>query len=49
MECPQCKHDNPPNSKFCLKCGSRQENFCPQCQSALPIEAAFCNACGHDL
>ena len=23
MQCPQCRHENPPQAKFCLECGAR--------------------------
>ncbi len=46
MQCPQCKHDNPPQSRFCLECGSRLALKCPSCQADLPSGAKFCNECG---
>jgi len=49
MKCPNCQHENPENSKFCLKCGEKIELRCPQCGNSLPIDALFCNKCGHNL
>jgi len=49
MNCPKCHHDNPHDSRFCLKCGSPMEQACPRCGHALPQDARFCNHCGCDL
>jgi len=46
MKCPQCAHENPPNAKFCLECGSRFALTCPKCRSELPPSAKFCLECG---
>ena len=46
MQCPQCEHDNPPQSKFCLECGIRLALRCPSCNAELPGGARFCNECG---
>jgi hypothetical protein len=45
MECPQCQHENPPQSKFCLDCGAPWPG-CPSCGIELPAGAKFCNECG---
>jgi len=49
MKCPNCQHDNPEDSKFCLECGQKVELKCSECGKTLPIGAKFCNECGHDL
>jgi len=49
MNCPNCKTENPENSKFCLKCGEKIELRCPQCGNSLPVNAFFCNECGYKL
>jgi Double zinc ribbon len=49
MKCPKCQFENPDSSKFCLKCGAKQEIGCPKCGQALPAYARFCNECGYDL
>jgi hypothetical protein len=49
MQCPQCQHENPPQSKFCLDCGARLARKCPSCGIELPAGAKFCNECGQAL
>ena len=49
MRCSSCGVDNPPDSKFCLGCGSPLALACPSCGKALPAFARFCNECGTTL
>jgi len=49
MQCPKCKHENPPEAKFCMDCGVKLENKCPKCGAKLPSEAKFCMECGTKL
>ena len=46
MKCPQCQHDNPPKSSFCLKCGGRLTLTCGSCGADFPSGSRFCNNCG---
>ena len=46
MKCPQCQHDNPPQSSFCLDCGGRLTLTCGSCGVVLPPGSRFCNNCG---
>ena len=46
MKCPQCQHENPPESNFCLGCGIRLSATCSACGIDLPAESRFCNKCG---
>src|SRR5512136_387389 len=46
MKCPQCQHDNPPQSNFCLECGVRLTLTCGSCGADLPSGSKFCNNCG---
>jgi len=46
MQCPRCRHDNPPQSKFCAGCGARLSAACGGCGADLPAGAKFCNQCG---
>ena len=46
MLCPQCRHENPPGSSFCLECGGRLGLKCGSCGTDLPTESKFCNKCG---
>src|SRR5207249_8302668 len=49
MECPQCRHANPPETKFCGECGTRLQSFCSACQAVNPPTNKFCNECGQRL
>ena len=49
MLCPACQHENPPEAKFCLECGSHFSLTCSSCNSALPPGAKFCIECGRAL
>jgi membrane protease subunit (stomatin/prohibitin family) len=56
--CPKCSRVNPPDSKFCMFCGSQLPGTgkeatsgttkkCPECNSDVPGDANFCLKCGH--
>lgn len=47
MQCTRCQHENPPQAKFCLECGTRLALACPKCRAELPPAAKFCSECGH--
>jgi class 3 adenylate cyclase/tetratricopeptide (TPR) repeat protein len=49
MECPQCRHANPPETKFCGECGTRLQSLCPACQTVNPPTNKFCSECGQRL
>ena len=49
MQCPQCRHENPPQAKFCLECGARIALQCSRCGTELPTGARFCLECGQAL
>src|SRR3989442_2335948 len=49
MECPQCRHANPPETKFCGECGTRLQSRCPACQAVNPPSNKFCSECGQRL
>lgn len=58
MRCSECGFDNPPDDKFCTKCGTTleappppaaSETTCPQCGSEVSPEALFCGECGANL
>src|SRR5437867_2133006 len=49
MECPQCRHVNPPETKFCGECGTRLQSLCPACQTVNPPTNKFCSECGQRL
>src|SRR5437867_12190404 len=49
MECPSCRHANPPGTKFCGECGTRLQSLCPACQTVNPPTNKFCSECGQPL
>ncbi|MBT4431965.1 MAG: guanylate cyclase, partial [Nitrospinaceae bacterium] len=49
MQCPQCQHENPVESRFCGGCGAKLELLCASCGSASPPGNRFCNQCGESL
>ena len=46
MRCPQCQHENRPDSKFCLECGASLGLVCTSCGTGLPAGSRFCDKCG---
>jgi class 3 adenylate cyclase/tetratricopeptide (TPR) repeat protein len=46
MRCPQCRHENPGDAKFCLECGRPLALMCAACATELPAGAKFCKECG---
>ena len=50
LSCTTCNGINPPESKFCNKCGSPLSSpFCQSCGNKNPTSAVFCNQCGSRL
>jgi len=49
VNCPDCGHPIPTESKFCPHCGHQQVVFdqCVNCGKNLPPNARFCPRCGH--
>jgi len=49
INCPDCRHPIPADSKFCPLCGHQQMVFdqCSNCGKNLPPNARFCPRCGH--
>jgi class 3 adenylate cyclase len=46
VTCPQCRHENPAQARFCMGCGARLAAHCASCGTDLPSEARFCFSCG---
>ncbi|HEY2922205.1 MAG TPA: adenylate/guanylate cyclase domain-containing protein, partial [Candidatus Binatia bacterium] len=46
MKCARCQHENPPQAKFCLECGTSLALKCSACGTELPAGAKFCLECG---
>lgn len=49
MHCPQCRHLNSENAKFCEECGVHLITACLQCGQQGSPTAKFCPACGTAL
>ena len=49
MQCPRCQQENPPQARFCMKCGAGLTRTCASCNTELPIGAAFCFGCGQPV
>ncbi len=49
MQCPRCQQENPPQARYCMKCGAGLTLSCPKCNTELPAGAAFCFACGQPV
>jgi predicted ATPase/class 3 adenylate cyclase len=49
MRCTSCQHENPPQAKFCLECGTRLALKCATCGTELPAGAKFCLECGQSV
>jgi class 3 adenylate cyclase/tetratricopeptide (TPR) repeat protein len=49
MDCPQCRHNNRPEAKFCEACGTPLARRCPHCQHEVRPGARFCDQCGYAL
>jgi len=46
VRCPGCRHENPPQSRFCFECGASLALTCSSCGADLPAGVKFCNRCG---
>ncbi len=49
MKCPRCRHDNPPEARFCEECAAPLARTCSNCGSPLRETAKFCPACAHPV
>jgi ribosomal protein L40E len=46
MHCRVCRHENSPESRYCLECGEVLSGVCRDCGTKLPNTAKYCNRCG---
>jgi class 3 adenylate cyclase len=46
MRCSRCRHENPPQAKFCSECGANLGSRCGACGVELAAGAKFCAQCG---
>ncbi len=55
MQCPECKHENPREAKFCVYCGKHfpapqpETVACVGCGKAVRSDFKFCPFCGHTI
>jgi len=49
MHCPECDHENRPESRFCVVCGNPLPSSCPACGAKNEPESRFCGQCGAPL
>ena len=49
ITCPECKHGNPAQAKFCSECGTSLLFKCPICKEETPVGAKFCLGCGIEI
>src|SRR6266478_1697181 len=49
MKCPQCKHENRPQAKFCEECATMLARTCAGCGARLSAEAKFCPQCARPV
>jgi class 3 adenylate cyclase len=47
--CQECGFDNPPEARFCGRCGDELWRACPACGTVVAPGLAFCTACGEAL
>jgi len=46
MQCPSCRHENPPRAKFCEECATPLARKCASCNNPISPTAKFCPECG---
>ncbi len=49
MQCPRCRHENPPRAKFCEECAAPLTRTCASCNNPVAPTAKFCPECGHPV
>ncbi|HET6947581.1 MAG TPA: adenylate/guanylate cyclase domain-containing protein [bacterium] len=49
LRCIQCGQENPPEARFCMRCGTALSRRCPNCGTANTLAAQFCLRCGAPL
>ncbi|NEO27534.1 MAG: zinc-ribbon domain-containing protein [Kamptonema sp. SIO4C4] len=47
LVCPECQFENPPENKFCQRCGTSLTNkSCEVCGATVSLDAETCPECG---
>ncbi len=49
MQCPECRHENRQQARFCDECGAALERGCENCGQVNRSKAKFCDGCGAAL
>jgi predicted ATPase/class 3 adenylate cyclase len=49
MSCPKCGFENPPDMRFCGRCGAPLGRACPACGKDNPPDFRFCGHCAAPL
>jgi len=49
IRCVNCGQDNPPEARFCMRCGTALTRRCPNCGATNTLSAQFCVRCGAPL
>jgi class 3 adenylate cyclase/tetratricopeptide (TPR) repeat protein len=49
MKCPNCKHENTVEAKFCDQCAAELARTCARCGCAVATTAKFCAECGYPV
>ena len=55
MQCPECKHENPKEARFCVFCGKQVHTpqpdtiSCTGCGKVVRSDFKFCPFCGHTI
>ncbi len=49
LRCVQCGQENPPEARFCMRCGTALTRRCPNCGTANTLGVQFCLRCGAPL
>ncbi|HSM18775.1 MAG TPA: adenylate/guanylate cyclase domain-containing protein, partial [Hyphomicrobiales bacterium] len=49
MRCPNCRHENTEDARFCAQCGTRLSYACSSCGAAADPSDKFCQHCGAKL
>ncbi|MBI2201188.1 MAG: tetratricopeptide repeat protein [Armatimonadetes bacterium] len=49
VTCPNCAKENPPDARFCMRCGTALTRACPTCGATNSLQAQFCLRCGSPL
>src|SRR5215211_1176253 len=49
MKCPNCRHKNSVEAKFCEQCAAPLARICAHCGNPASLAAKFCAQCGQPL